>query len=251
MAKSWQQSFSFGGRLPWAVGLLLSATVALSLGVAFGDRHSGGLFDFVALVPADVWRAQVWRLVTWSFVEPTPLGLIFGCLFLYWFGADLAGEWGSSRFLRVFGSVMVVSALLTCLVAKVDPPILEHPYLGTWALTTSMVVAWGLWFPDRVVRIYFVLPIRGWWLAWLTVAITVIYATYSGWTKYLPELLAETSILVWLFRKSILSRWKKTQRKFDAQRRESDRAKSMRKRGKVVVDYLRAVDPPDSDRKPN
>jgi membrane associated rhomboid family serine protease len=250
MAKRWQQNFSFGGRLPWAVGLLLSATLALSLAVAFGDRHAGGLFDLVALVPAKIWRLQLWRVVTWSFVEPTPLGLIFGCLFLYWFGADLAGEWGSVRFLRVFGSVMLVAAGATCLVAQVDPPILDYPYLGTWALTTALVVAWGLWFPDRVVRLYFVLPIRGWWLAWFTVAITVIYAIYKGWDHYLPELLSEASILAWMFRKSILGRWKKTQRKFDSQRRESDRVKTMRKRGRVVVDYLRAVDPPDSDRKP-
>jgi membrane associated rhomboid family serine protease len=246
MAKGWQENLSFGGRVPWAVGLLLSATVVLSLAAAFGDRHAGSISDFVALVPAAVWQGQVWRLATWPFVEPSPLGLIFGCLFLYWFGCDLASEWGSKRFLVVFSCVMLTAALGTCLVARIDPPVLVHPYLGSWALTTAMVVAWGLWFPDRVVRLYFVLPIRGFWLAWLTVGITVVYAVYVGWGGLLPELIAEGSILVWLFRRSLFARWTKARRSFGARRREADRIKRVRKRGRVVVDYLRAVEPPDS-----
>jgi membrane associated rhomboid family serine protease len=246
MAKRWHQTLTFGGRLPWAVGLLLSTTVVLSLLAALGDRHVAPLFDAASLVPGAVWRGQVWRLATWPLVEPTPIGLIFGCLMLYWFGGDLAGEWGSRRFLVVFGHVMLAAAVGTCLIARVDPPVLEHPYIGSWALTTAMVVAWGLWFPDRVVRIYFVLPIRGWWLAWITVAITVLFAIYSGWTRLLPELLGEASVLAWLFRKSILARWTKARRSFDSRRREADRMKSVRKRGRVVVDYLRAVEPPDS-----
>jgi membrane associated rhomboid family serine protease len=252
MAKRWQDTFTFGGRLPWAVGLILAATVVLSLSVAFGDRHAGAIFDFVSLLPAEVWRGQLWRLITWTFVEPSPIGLIIGCLMLFWFGGDLAGEWGSRRFLVVLGGVMLAAAVGTCLIAQVDPPVRHHPYLGSWALTTAMVVAWGLWFPDRVVRFYFVLPIKGYWLAWLTVAITVVYAVYSGWTRFLPELFSEASVLAWLFRKSILSRWTKARRSFDSRRREADRLRGVRKRGRVVVDYLRAVEPPDSkDRDPD
>jgi membrane associated rhomboid family serine protease len=246
MAKRWQQSFSFGGHLPWAVGLLLSVIVVLSLLVAFSDRHLSSLFHAASLIPGDVWRGQVWRLITWTFVEPGPLGLILGCLSIFWFAPDLAGEWGSRRFLAVFGGVVLAAAIGTCLVALVDRPVLTHAYLGIWPLVTALVVAWGLWFPDRVVRLFFVLLIRGWWLAWLTVAITVVYAVYVGWDSLLPELLAEASILAWAFRRTIFARWSKARRSMKARRREADRIKSVRKRGKVVVDYLRAVEPPDS-----
>ncbi len=246
MAKRSFDFLTFGGRVPWAIGLLLSVTLVLSLASAFGDRHVGSFFETVALVPLEVWRGQLWRLVVWPFVEQTPIGLIFGCLMLYWFGGDLAGEWGSRRFLRVFGSITLAAAVGTCLVARVDAPVMRHSYLGSWELTTAMIVAWGLWFPDRVVRIYFVLPIRGYWLAWITVGITVIYAIYAGWTHLLPELLAEASVLAWLFRKSILARYKRARRSFDVKTREAERLKNMRKRGRVVVDYLRAVEPPDS-----
>src|SRR3954467_1641019 len=96
-----RDDLSFGGRVPWAVGLLLVVTIALSLAGAFGGRHGSPIFDLGALTPPDVLHGQVWRLATWCFLEPSPLGLIFGCLALYWFGSDLANEWGSPRFLSV------------------------------------------------------------------------------------------------------------------------------------------------------
>jgi len=225
------------------VGLVLCLTAGLSLAVALGDRHAGGLFDLVSLVPRDVWHGQVWRLVTWPFIEPGPLSLIFALLFLYWFGRDLAEVWGSRRFLLVFGSVALTAAAGTCLVAQVDAPVLDHAYLGGWALGSAMIVAWGLWFPDRVVRIYFILPIRGFWIAWLTVAVTVVYAIYAGWEGYLPELLAEGSILAWLFRRSLAARWARLGRDIAIRRRDAARA---RRRAESAA-HLRLIESVDDD----
>ena len=218
-----QDRMTFGGRLPWAVGLLLTLVVGLSLVVAFGDRHAGSLFELTALSPVHVWHGQVWRLLTWPFIEPGPLGLIITCLMIFWFGRDLADAWGSRWFLLVFGGVVLGAALATCLIALVDASVMPQTYLGGWALTTAMIVGWGLWFPTRVVRIYFIIPITGFWLAWLTVAITVVYAVYAGWEGFLPELTAEAGILAWLFRHSLAERWGRAQRAFGEQRRKSER----------------------------
>jgi len=199
-----------------------------------------------ALVPSEVWRGQVWRLATWPFIEPSPLSLLFTCLSLYWFGSDLAREWGSPRFLAVFGGVTLAAAVGTCLIAQIDEGALSQRYLGSWALTCAMIVAWGLWFPDRVVRIYFVLPIRGYWLAWLTVALTVVYAVYAGWERFLPELFAEGSSLAWLFRRPLLARWTTSRKAAEGRRRDAVRAK---KRAQSVA-YLRVLETHDDDPPP-
>ncbi len=239
---------SFGGRIPWGVGLVLAVTVAMSLLVAFGDRHVGSLFQATALVPEAVWRGQVWRLVTWAFIEPGALALVFGCLFLYWFGGELAREWGSRRFLRVYAGIVLVPAIVTCLVARIDSAVLASTYLGGWASSVALMVAWGLWFPDRVMRIWFVIPIRGYVLAWLTVAITVVLAIYSGWERYLPELAAEGAMLGWLFRRSIFSRFAKVRRTMEAsqeaRRREAVQRDRAKKRASSVA-YLRLVESHD------
>jgi membrane associated rhomboid family serine protease len=233
----WQSSFTFGNRVPWGLGVVLAVTIGCSLLVAFGSRHSAPLFDFVPLVPEEVWAGQVWRLVTWTLVEPSAIALIFSCLFIYWFGRDLADLWGSRRFLQVFGGVILAASALTCLVALVDRAAMPLTHLGAWALTAAMTVAWGLTFPDRVVRIYFILPIRGYWLAWLTCGITVVYAVYSGWEHFLPELFAEAGTLAWLFRAPLASRWTAMRRDAAAQERRS----------KVRAGHLRVVKPSYDD----
>jgi membrane associated rhomboid family serine protease len=235
-ARQWQRNFTFGGRLPWAVGLLLALTAALSLLTALGNRHVGSLSDWIVLRPADVWHGQVWRLLTWPYIEPSAGGLIFSCLGLYWFGPALAQLWGSPRFLTVMVGATLVAGGGTCLVALVDPPVMQAEYLGSWAMITALVVAWGLTFPDRVVQLYLVLPIRGLWLAWLTVAITVVYAVYSGWLHLLPELFAEGAILAWLYQKTIFARWSRARSAYQQRQRTAQRASEARRRGGVVVD---------------
>jgi membrane associated rhomboid family serine protease len=245
-AKAWQRNLTFGGRLPWAVGLLGTITLVLSLLSAFGDRHAGGLFELVALVPGLVLRGQIWRLATWLFVEPSPIGLIFTCLSLYWFAAPLAQSWGSRRFLVFFATVMAAAASVTCLIALFDPTVAASMYLGGYAMGAALLVAWGLTFPNQVVRFYFLIPITGFWIAWLTVAITAIYAVYTGWAAHLPELLGELSVLAWIFRRRLAVRLTLARAGVDASVR---RAARRSERG-VVIDLTgNRVDP--DDRKPN
>lgn len=229
---------------------MLAVTIVMSLLVAFGDRHVGSLFQLTALVPEAVWRGHVWRLVTWAFIEPGPLALIFGCLFLYWFGGDLAREWGSRRFLRIYLGVILCSALATCLVARLDEDVLGSTYIGGWATCVALSVGWGLWFPDRVIRIWFVIPIRGYVLAWLTIAITVVFAVYSGWERFVPELAAEGAMLAWLFRRSVLARFANVGRSMrasrEAHRREAVKRDRAQKRARSVA-YLRLVESHDED----
>jgi membrane associated rhomboid family serine protease len=240
------QKFSFGDRIPWAVGLLLALTVSSSLVVAFTSRHAAPLFELAALVPGQVWRGEVWRLLTWPLIQPSAIGLIFTCLIYFWFGPDLAEEWGSRRFLSVFGGVALAAAVGTCVVAQLDPPIMAQTYLGSWALGTALVVAWGLTFPWRTIRIYFILPVQAYWFAWLTVAGTAVFAIYQGWEQYLPELFAEGATLAWLYRKRLGLRWPE---KRPARSGKGPRSRPMRKPLENVA-YLRVVESDTSEPPP-
>src|SRR5579871_5729804 len=90
--------FTFGGRMPAVVGVLVALTFAASI--------AGALFPMVggygALIPARVLHGEAWRLFTWGFFELDPMGLIFGCLMLYWFGRDLCWAWGPRHFLVTY-----------------------------------------------------------------------------------------------------------------------------------------------------
>jgi membrane associated rhomboid family serine protease len=243
------ERLTFGQRVPWAIGLVLVVTVVTSLLVALADRHVLPLFDLGALVPDRVLHGEIWRLLTWSVIEPGPLALLFGCLLLYWFGRDLAGQWGSRRFLAVYFGVALVSAMGTCILALFDRALLEHAYVGSWPLAEAITVAWGLWFPDRVIRIYFVIPVRGVVVAWGTVALTVVFAIYLGWDRYVPNLLAEGAMLAWLHRGPVESRWSRWRRDRALAARKSKTRKKQEQRA-ATVHVLRKLEESDDDLPP-
>src|SRR5262249_50865899 len=123
----------------------------------------------------------------------------------------------------------LIAAAGTCLAARLDSAVLQASYSSGYAIECAMTVAWGLWFPDRHIRLYFVIPVRGLVIAWVTVAITVFVAFYAGWEAVLPPLVAEGSTLAWLFRRSILARWRHAQgaarqRQRAARRQQRERA---------------------------
>jgi hypothetical protein len=115
--------------------------------------------------------------------------------------------WGSRRFLLVFFGTCSFSAIVTCLLALLDSTLLDQVYLGSWPLDAALTIAWGLHFPTRVIRIYFVIPVSGRILAWGTVVLTAGYAVFYGWQHLVPVLAAEGGMLVYLFRGPVKKRW--------------------------------------------
>ena len=243
------ERLSFGGRIPWGVGLVLTLTVVTSLSVALVSRHVLPVLELGALVPDRVLHGQVWRLLTWSVIEPGPLALLFGSLLLYWFGRDLAGAWGSRRFLAVYFGIALVAAAGTCIVAVLDPPLLEETYVGSWPLLEAITVAWGLWFPDRVIRMFFVISVRGIVLAWGTVVLTVVYAIYAGWYRFVPNLLAEGAMLAWLYRGPVESRFSRWKREREVAARQV-RTRAKQEQRMATVHVLHKLEENDEDLPP-
>src|SRR4051812_36456434 len=89
-----------GYRMPMASALLGGFTLAATVATMVLLQARSPLGDVLMLVPERVLQGQVWRLVTWSFVEPNLLGLIFGLAAqVLWVGPDLCRRWGWRRFL--------------------------------------------------------------------------------------------------------------------------------------------------------
>src|SRR5688572_1216302 len=90
-------------RMPWVIAGLILVIALFSIAAAVGGRNDAGwMAEWTVLWVPEVWRGQLWRLVTWAFFEFSPLNLIFACLTLYWFGNDLARRWGEARMMWFF-----------------------------------------------------------------------------------------------------------------------------------------------------
>src|SRR5687768_2738460 len=123
-----------GRRLPPVVAALIALTMAMTVGAAIDRQLGGDLFDRLALVPSEVWAGEVWRLVTWPFVDGGPLSLLFECVILFRFAPDLHERWGRRRFVRFVAAAIAIAGVGTCLVALVLPTAWWLPHYAGVAL---------------------------------------------------------------------------------------------------------------------
>jgi membrane associated rhomboid family serine protease len=159
------------------------ATIAASV-VATLD--GGWLASWTALDPSRIWRGQVWRLVTWPFIENGPLALVTTCIAIYMFGGALAIRWGDRRLRRFMLQIVIAAGVVTSVLAALVGARVFR--LGGWAVTDVLVIAWARQFPEMPLRIYGLLVLRGPELVRVTVAIAIVFALFWGPIWMAPEL---------------------------------------------------------------
>lgn len=148
-------NFRFGPSGP--VPQVVSRLIAVNVAAYFLQTLTGEwLIREFGLVPALVERGEVWRLFTYQFLHGGALHLALNMFALWMFGSELAPRWGSRFFLRYYFLCAVGGGLLFTLVR-----------LGTWVPTVGasgatygILMAYAMWFPNRQVYLYFLLPIR-------------------------------------------------------------------------------------------
>jgi membrane associated rhomboid family serine protease len=143
----------------------------------------------MALFACDPWRVahgEVWRLLTAGVLsDPQSIGpLLFTLMGLYFFATELETLWGGARFVRfLVWSTLASNAIAVAveLVAPRDLPMLHaaYPLVGGYAMTTAVIIAWSRINVKTPVRLFYLVPMTGRTIFWLTVAMCV-------WCLYRP-----------------------------------------------------------------
>lgn len=124
---------------------------------------------------------QVWRLVTFIIQPPdTSLLFVLFTLYLYYMiGSALEHAWGAFRFNLYFvmGVLFhVVAAFLVYFIWGISLP------MGTYYLNMSLFFAYAAIYPNQQFYLFFVIPIKVKWLAWIDAA----YFGYTILQAFLP-----------------------------------------------------------------
>lgn len=121
-----------------------------------------------------VFSGQVWRLVTFVFVPPNNMILwVFVTLYFYYFiGTSLENAWGSSKF-TLFYLFGVVGAIIAALISG---------YGDNMYLNLSLFLAFAATYPDQELLLFFVLPIKVKYLAYVDLAILLLSFISGSWT---------------------------------------------------------------------
>ncbi len=99
-------------------------------------------------------------------LHPVPFALLISLYFYYWIGSTLERQWGTAKFNLYY----ISGTLLTVLGVVLASLITGNPYLtaaGTGYVNLSMFFAFAFLFPDTTVLLFFILPVKMKWLAYL------------------------------------------------------------------------------------
>jgi len=114
-------------------------------------------FDlYFGLVPVLVWKKYfLWQLFTYIFLHGGFSHILFNLLALWMFGGELENYWGSRKFLFYFFFCGVGAGICTV----VFSPYQFVPTIGASGAIYGLLLAFGWLFPNRLIYIYFLLPI--------------------------------------------------------------------------------------------
>lgn len=138
-------------------------------------------YQYLALNASEILNGQVWRILTFLVQPPSSsvIFMVFALYLYYMIGRELEYAWGSFRFnLYFFVGVLfhVVGAIVTYLVTGVSLPI------GTGYLNLSLFFAYATIYPNQQFLLFFVIPVKVKYLAWIDGA----FFAYTILQAFLP-----------------------------------------------------------------
>lgn len=130
-------------------------------------------------------EGQLWRILTSGLLtSPHTFWHLFSTLLgLYFLAPDLEKRWGDGRLLRFVALSVVAGNLTVMAVSALTPDTAQgrfHPTAtyGAYAAIAAIGVAWSRLNADRTINVFFVLPMRGRWLLWVTIGFCVLDLIY-------------------------------------------------------------------------
>jgi membrane associated rhomboid family serine protease len=159
--------------MPPGVRTLLIVTIAsFLLQIGAGD----GMISSLALWPLHG-NFMPWQLITYGFLHGSITHLAFNMYGLWMFGSELEYLLGRRVFLQLYFASIVSAGLMQLLVANLTGGV--YPTLGASGGVFGLLLAYGMFFPNRVIMLLIPpIPLP----AWLFVTLYAIIELVLGVT---------------------------------------------------------------------
>ncbi len=174
-------AFGFGGAVPPGVRLLLVANAAayfffnILLQVNWGADSLG---RWLPLSTLGVLHGRLWQYATYLFLHGSTWHLLFNMLYLYMFGSIVERRLGTRPFLRYFFVTGIGAGVVWTLAH------LGHsagvPTIGASGAIYAVLLAYALLYPNNVVLLFFILPVRAKYLVAVLIGLEVLYLGSSN-----------------------------------------------------------------------
>ncbi len=164
-----QVAFSFGPPLtPMVKKLIIITSAAFVLTYIPAQIFQSSVVDYAyywfALQPDLVLhRFYLWQLVTYLFLHGGWFHIIFNMFALWMFGCDLESKWGSRKFLVYYFLTGAGAGLLDVVLNSIFRPGIPTATIGCSGAVYGLLLAYGMLFPERIIYLYMVIPLKAKW----------------------------------------------------------------------------------------
>ena len=134
--------------------LVITCGVVYLLQMLGDGRWMIGIFG---LTPLSVWaKLSVWQILTYLFLHGSFWHLFWNMFALWMFGSELERYWGSRQFLWFF----LFAGMGAGVVSIGFEPFSPVPTIGASGSVYGILMAYGMMFPERLVYLYFLFPVK-------------------------------------------------------------------------------------------
>jgi membrane associated rhomboid family serine protease len=106
----------------FAAHFVVAAYVASMLATTLLDLLKVGVhFEWLVFTSGQVLHGQVWRLLTYGWVNPPSIPFVVDMLLIAWFGREVERHFGRRLFLILFGSNYLLTPVVLTLIGLVTP----------------------------------------------------------------------------------------------------------------------------------
>jgi membrane associated rhomboid family serine protease len=181
----------FGGPATWAVKKIILANIVLfvlqllcallKIGV---DKVYNGQYllkvpileYFFGLNPDLITQKfMFWQLGTYMFLHGGFFHILINMLMLYMFGNELERLWGTRRFLKYYFITGIGAGVCSWIVGIHNPAIT----IGASGAIYGLLLAYGITYPNRIVYLNFLFPIKVKWMV-LVMGAVAFFSSISG-----------------------------------------------------------------------
>ncbi len=150
---------SFDSRRSITIILLLINAAVFLAQLAVSRFSSFPLDQYFQLSLDGLKHGYVWQLLTYMFMHAGLLHILFNCWAIYVFGHDVEEALGRSSFIALYLASGILGGLVQMLAGLLSPEY-AGPVVGASAAAFGLGAAFAVLFPDRLLLLFFILPIR-------------------------------------------------------------------------------------------
>lgn len=182
--------------IPGLMRVIVAGNALVFVLAAFAGGY--GAVSFLAFDWDAICHFELWRLVTFVFLPGyySPRELLWLALFLYFYymiGTVLEREWGTAKFNLYYFSGVILTVITGVVLGLVFG---GARISGASYVNLSMFFAFAMLYPDMQVLLFFIIPVKIKWLAWVDAALfafTILSGLLTG--RLLSALLPIVALL--------------------------------------------------------